>query len=95
MTLGARLGQRLAFQRHNETRMVPFWPLVHVKADLLASLQRPVPIHFNRRIMGENVFAAAFRTDKPKPFGVVEPFNSTRLHAFTSLATLFLGEMNN
>ncbi|VDY65119.1 Uncharacterised protein [Shimwellia blattae] len=34
--------------------------------------------------MCEDVFAAAFGTDKPKPFGVIEPFNSTRLHAVTS-----------
>ncbi len=84
-----RLGQRLAFHRHNKTGMVPFRPLMHVETDLLARLQRSVTIHLDGGIMRENIFAAAGWADEAKTFGVVKPFNSTRLHAFTSLATLF------
>jgi hypothetical protein len=40
--------------------------------------------------MREDIFTATFRADKTEPFGVIEPFNSTRLHAATSLAMLFL-----
>ncbi|MGR4423146.1 hypothetical protein [Escherichia coli] len=38
--------------------------------------------------MSENIFAAAFRADETKPFGIVEPLNSTLLHASTSFANL-------
>lgn len=38
--------------------------------------------------MSENIFAAAFRADETKPFGIVEPLNSTLFHASTSFANL-------
>jgi hypothetical protein len=62
---------------------------MHVEADLLARLQRSVTIHLDGGIMRENIFATAGWANEAKTFGVVKPFNSTRLHAFTSLATLF------
>ena len=37
----------------------------------------------------EDIFSATDRTDKAEALGVIEPFNSTRLHAFTSLARHF------
>jgi hypothetical protein len=34
----------------------------------------------------EDILAATDWTDKAEAFGIIEPFNSTRLHASTSLA---------
>jgi hypothetical protein len=38
--------------------------------------------------MCEDIFAAAFGADETKPFGIIEPLNSTRFHASTSFVNL-------
>lgn len=68
--------------------MIAFGPLMYIKPDSLSGFERTVTIHLDGGIMGEYVFAAAFRADETKPFGIIEPLNSTRLHASTSFMNL-------
>lgn len=66
--------------------MIAFWSLMYIKLDLLPGLQRSVAIHLDSGVVGEDVIATADRTDKAKTLGIIEPFNSTRLHTSGSLA---------
>lgn len=77
------------FTGHNQAGVIAFWPFMDIELNLLAGLQRSVSLHLNRGVVCEDIVAAANRTDKTEALGVVEPFNSTRLHAFTSLARHF------
>ncbi len=77
------------FTGHNQAGVIAFRPFMDIELDLLARFQRSVSLHLDRGVVCEDIVAAANRTDKAEAFGVVEPFNSTRLHAFTSLARHF------
>jgi hypothetical protein len=69
--------------------MVAFWPFVNIKLNVLTRFKRSVTLHLNGGVVRKDVIATANRTNKAEALGVVEPFNSTRLHAFTSLARHF------
>jgi len=73
--------RRFCFKWDDKTGMIAFWPLMYIKPDNLPGFERSVTIHLDGGIMSEDIFAAAFRADEPEPFGVIEPFNCTRLHA--------------
>ena len=77
------------FTGHNQAGVIAFRSFMDIELNLLSGLQRSVSLHLNRGVVCEDIFAAANRADKTEAFGVVEPFNSTRLHAFTSLARHF------
>ena len=66
--------------------MIALRSLMHIKLDLLPGFQRSVAIHLDGRVVREDILAATDWTDKAEAFGIIEPFNSTRLHASTSLA---------
>lgn len=82
-------GERRCFTGHNQAGVIAFRPFMDIELDLLARFQRSVSLHLDRGVVCEDIVAAANRTDKTEAFGIVEPFNSTRLHAFTSLARHF------
>jgi hypothetical protein len=62
--------------------------LVNIEPNGLSGFERSVTIHLNGGIVSEDILAAAFGADKAKPFGVVEPLNSTHFHASTSFVNL-------
>ncbi len=66
--------------------MIALRSFMHIKLDLLPGFQRSVSIHLDGRVVREDILAATDWTDKAEAFGIIEPFNSTRLHASTSLA---------
>ena len=59
---------------------------MYVELDRLTRFQRPVAIHLNRGVVSKNILAAVNWTDKAKPFGIIEPFDCSGLHAVTFLA---------
>ena len=68
--------------------MIAFWSLVDIEPDGLPGFERSVTIHLNGGIVSEDILAAAFGADEAKPFGVVEPLNSTPVPASTSCVNL-------
>jgi len=72
--------------------MISFWPFMDIEADLLSGFEGAVTLHLDSGIMSKDIFSAILRADKTKALSIIEPFNSTRLHASTSLSRLF-GEL--
>ncbi len=66
--------------------MIPLWAFMNVKIDLLSGLECPVTLHLDCGVVSEDVFTAILRANEAKAFSIIEPFNSTRLHAATSLS---------
>ena len=81
-----RSGDRFTFHWNNETGMIPLWAFMNVEIDLLAGFQSPVTLHLDCGVVSEDVFTAILRANEAKAFSIIEPFNSTRLHASTSLS---------
>jgi len=62
-----------------------FLALSHLELDLLALIERRVPLHPYLGMMDEQIVAAIIRRDEPEPLVRVEPFHCTLCHVFFSL----------
>ena len=62
--------------------------LSHLELDLLAFIERRVPLRPNLGMMDEQIVAAVLRRDEPEPLVCVEPLHCTLCHLFFSLDPL-------
>src|SRR4030067_2909027 len=65
--------------------LLAFRTLNYVEGDLLAFFERFETAHVDCGKVREQIFAAIIGSDKTKTLCVVEPFNCTSCHVFTSL----------
>lgn len=80
-----RLLHVLCFVWHNDRGMIAFRPLLQFEVDCLTCFQRLVAFHLYRGVVGENIFATSFRTDKPKSFALLNHLTvpvAIHLHPF-------------
>jgi hypothetical protein len=70
---------KTALLRDNIPRLQTLGTLHDFELDGLPFVQRPVPLHNNRRVMHED-FTTVTCYDEPVALLVVEPFDFTRVH---------------
>jgi hypothetical protein len=59
---------------------------MNIEADLLSGFEGAITLHLDCRVMRKDVFTTINGANEAKALSIIEPFNSTRLHASTSLS---------